>query len=85
MFSLSGSQVIGAEFLYYLKSYGWILLIAIIGATDLPKKIYGKCRKISVPDRCLVIVEPLVLVVLLLLCTAYLVDGSFNPFLYFRF
>ena len=31
------------------------------------------------------VLEPLVLIVLLLICTAYLVDGSFNPFLYFRF
>ena len=85
MFFLGESRMIGAEFLYYLKSYGWILLIAIIGATNLPKRAYGKCRKISATDRCLVIIEPLVLVALLLLCTAYLVDGSFNPFLYFRF
>jgi len=31
------------------------------------------------------VVEPVTLIVLLLTCTAYLVDGSFNPFLYFRF
>ena len=31
------------------------------------------------------VLETLVMAVLLLLCTAYLVDGSFSPFLYFRF
>ena len=31
------------------------------------------------------IAEPIMLVALLLVITAYLVDGSFNPFLYFRF
>ena len=31
------------------------------------------------------VAEPVALVLLLALCTAYLVDGSFNPFLYFRF
>ena len=31
------------------------------------------------------VLEPLVLTALLVVCTAYLVDGSFNPFLYFRF
>ena len=85
MFFLGGSEIINAEFGYYLKSYGWILFIAIIGATNWPKKLYEKCRTIRVIDNCLVVAEPLVLVGLLLLCTAYLVDGSFNPFLYFRF
>ena len=31
------------------------------------------------------VLEPVSLLLLLLLSTAYLVDGSFNPFLYFRF
>ena len=85
MFFLGGGEVTGAEFWYYLKSYGPILLIGVLGATNLPKKIYEKCRKMRLTDGCLVVVEPIVLVALLLLCTAYLVDGSFNPFLYFRF
>ncbi len=85
MFFLGDNRAVGTEFLYYLKSYVWILIIGIIGATNLPKKVYEKCRKITVTDVCLVVLEPLVLVALLLLCTAYLVDGSFNPFLYFRF
>lgn len=85
MFFLGDNRAVGTEFLYYLKSYVWILIIGIIGATNLPKKVYEKCRKITATDVCLVVLEPLVLVALLLLCTAYLVDGSFNPFLYFRF
>ena len=36
-------------------------------------------------QKCLVVAESLVLIVLMLVMTAYLVDGSFNPFLYFRF
>jgi len=35
--------------------------------------------------RVVALLEPVAAIVLLLLCTAYLVDGSFNPFLYFRF
>lgn len=85
MFFLGGSDIVNAEYAYYLGSYGWILVISLVGATNLPKKIYQKCRNLRVIDYCLVIVEPIVLVMLLLLCTAYLVDGSFNPFLYFRF
>lgn len=85
MFFLGGSEIVNVQYAYYLKSYGWILIIAVIGATNLPKKLYEKCRKYRFTDMCLMVAEPLVLVGLLLLCTAYLVDGSFNPFLYFRF
>ena len=85
MFFLDGKAIVNAEFAYYLKSYGWLLIIAILGATNLPKKLYEKCQKLRVIDWCLVVIEPIAMVALLLLCTAYLVDGSFNPFLYFRF
>ncbi len=85
MFFLGGGDIVNAEYGYYLKSYGWILIISIFGATNLPKKIYEKCKGMRVINYCLAVVEPIVLVALLLLCTAYLVDGSFNPFLYFRF
>ena len=85
MFFLGGSEVVNAEFVYYLKSYGWILLIAMIGATNWPKKLYEKCRNVRMINYCLIVAEPIVLAGLLLLSTAYLVDGSFNPFLYFRF
>ena len=85
MFFMGGSALVGAEYIYYLKSYGLILMICVIGATSLPKKIYGLCRKNGITDKCLVVIEPVVLVAILLLSTAYLVDGSFNPFLYFRF
>ena len=85
MFFLGGNEMVNAEYAYYLKSYSWILVIALIGATNLPKKLYEICRKNRITDSCLVVAEPLIVVGLLLLCTAYLVDGSFNPFLYFRF
>ena len=85
MFFLGGSEIVNTEYVYYLRSYGILLLIAIIGATSLPKKLYKSCRKFKVTSLCLVVVEPIVLVALLLICTAYLIDGSFNPFLYFRF
>lgn len=85
MFFMGENKMTGAELGYYLKSYGWILLLAILGATNIPKKAYVVLGRVKMADKCLVIIEPLVLSGLLLLCTAYLVDGSFNPFLYFRF
>jgi alginate O-acetyltransferase complex protein AlgI len=38
-----------------------------------------------IPEKVSAVLEPVVLMALLLVCTGYLVDGSFNPFLYFRF
>ncbi len=71
------------EALYYWRSYGLLLLIAIVGATPLPKLVWKKLQ-----DRAGVataILQPLLVGAAILLSTAYLVDSTFNPFLYFRF
>lgn len=73
-----GAPAVSAEFFYFFKSYAVVLLIAAIGATPLPKKLVAN-RKFSA------YLEPLWLAIVLVLSTAFLVDGSFNPFLYFRF
>lgn len=70
-----------ADTFYNLKSYGVLLIIALLGATPLPKVIGKKIES----TRLATLLEPLCLGVILIACTAYLVDGSFNPFLYFRF
>lgn len=67
---------------FYLLDYGFILLIAIIGATPLVKNIVIRLKE---KFKYIKILEPIVIVILLLVPTAYLIDGSFNPFLYFRF
>ena len=56
--------------------------IAVIGATPLPKKIFMNLYKKSSVTSALTVVGS---VALLLLVTAYLVDSSFNPFLYWSF
>ena len=81
MFGFSGVPFAGAQTLYYLSSYGLLLLLAVVGATPLPGRIAARCAQC----RGMTIIQPAVLLALLLVCTAYLVDGSFNPFLYFRF
>ncbi len=78
MFGAGNIPVISAETLYYLRSYIVVFIVAMIGATPLPKNLVNKAKFTKY-------LEPVVLVVLLAVCTAYLVDGSFNPFLYFRF
>lgn len=71
--------------LYYLGSYFVIFVIALIGATPLPKRVIAKCMEIKRYGDLVSFLEPVFMVILLLVVTAYLVDGSFNPFLYFRF
>ena len=78
MFSVGNIQIISAEAIYYLRSFGVIFVLAILGSTPLPKKIISKIKVAAY-------MEPFILVALLTMVTAYLVDGSFNPFLYFRF
>ena len=73
------------ETLYYLRSYTVPLIIAAIGATPLPKRIKAKLEATRIGGAIMAIAEPVALAALLCLCTAYLIDGSFNPFLYFRF
>ena len=73
------------ESLYYLRSYAVVLVIALLGATPLPTKAVQRLRDTSAGSAVLSVTEPVALVLLLAVCTAYLVDGSFNPFLYFRF
>ena len=71
--------------LYYLRSFIVVIVIAVIGATPLPKRLAEKFSGGKRTKAISNIIEPVVLMVLLLVMTAYLVDGSFNPFLYFRF
>ncbi|MBR5489667.1 MAG: MBOAT family protein [Oscillospiraceae bacterium] len=84
MFSIGGG-IAGAEFGYYLRSYAITIIIAIIGATPLAKKAICAIRATDKGGKLMAIIEPVFLVCILLVSTAYLVDGSFNPFLYFRF
>ncbi len=82
MFGGNKLPLVSAEFIYQLKNYGFVLLIGAIGATPLPKKLAERfLPKNSTGD----ILETAFLIVLLVISTAFLADGSFNPFLYFRF
>jgi alginate O-acetyltransferase complex protein AlgI len=75
-----GAPLVTAESIYYLRSYGIVFLLSFVGATPVVKELAGR-----IPEKVSAVLEPVVLAVLLLVCTGYLVDGSFNPFLYFRF
>ncbi len=86
LFGVGGIPFLSREFSYYLRSYGIIIVIAMIGATPLVKQwVLQIGKKTAEREKIMNILEPVVLVVLMIVMTAYLVDGSFNPFLYFRF
>lgn len=85
MFGAGNIPFYSAEWSYYLRSYAVILGLAVLGATPLPQKLLAAVRRRKAGETLLNIAEPIVLAALLLVMTAYLVDGSFNPFLYFRF
>ena len=83
MTGFAGVPAVTTESLYYLRSYAPLLVIACIGATPFPKQCFAAIEK-----KCggvMTVLEPCLLAVLLLVVTGSLVNGSFNPFLYFRF
>lgn len=65
---------------YYLMSYGLTLAILAMGSTHLVKNTWNR-----LPERARDVLGPVLMLAGLVVCTAYLVDGSYNPFLYFRF
>ena len=75
---------LSSEAIYYITSYLPIIIIAAVGSTPIMKKI---CTKITEKggEKVLDWLKPVFVAVILLVITAFSVDGSFNPFLYFRF
>ena len=85
LFGTGGLAGTSQEALYLLRSNAVLLAIAALGATPLPKRVCGALEGSRAGARVLSVLEPLGVLTLLVLCTAYLVDGTFSPFLYFRF
>ncbi|MGN1012683.1 MAG: MBOAT family O-acyltransferase [Clostridia bacterium] len=83
IFGIGTTGLINKESIYCLFNYLSVIIIGIIGATPIIKNVINNIKK----KNCKIIntLEPIVLGVLLIVCVSYLVDGSFNPFLYFRF
>lgn len=65
---------------YRLRSYAITFLALILASTTLGKRGWRK-----LPNWARKILTPALMALGLVVCTAYLVDGSYNPFLYFRF
>ena len=82
MFGAGTSVLAGSEALYYLRSYSIPFMIGIIGVTPLVKQTAGRICK---QNTAATVLEPVVLAIILIVSTAAMIDGSFNPFIYFRF
>ena len=85
LFGAGNISLVSNEAIYYLRSYAIVFIVAFVGATPLIKNVLKKIKSNKNGERILNVLEPITLATLLIVMTAYLVDGSFNPFLYFRF
>lgn len=65
-----------SDWIYYIRNYFIVIILCIISSTPLVLKIYNKMNKV---------IKSIIIVLLFMLSIAYLVDSSYNPFLYFRF
>ena len=81
LFGFGGLSLTSAETLYYLKSYAVLFVLGILGSTPVVK---NAARRMD-GTKAGAVLEAAAMLALLIVCTAYLVDGSFSPFLYFRF
>lgn len=80
MFNFNNIDILNRDFIYNLQSFGVLFIIAIVTALGWSKKLYSKiiCGKY---ER----VKYIFAIIGFVICVAYLVDDTYNPFLYFRF
>ena len=80
MFGFGRISFWNLETAYYFKSYFIVLLAGCLGSLPFTKKAFE-----ALPEKTANILRPVLLILALLTCTAYMIAGSYNPFLYFRF
>ena len=85
MFGFGGLPLWSDETAYYLSSFGVIFAVAAVGATPLIKRAAVKFSASNATKTAAAILRPVVMASFILISTAYFADGSFSPFLYFRF
>lgn len=85
MFGFLDIPSINTESLYYLKSYSVVFIISIIGSTPLIRNFFASGYENKIINKIMNVSEPIYLIIIMIITTGYLVDSSFNPFLYFRF
>ncbi|WP_160036124.1 MBOAT family O-acyltransferase [Paenibacillus sp. An7] len=84
MLGFSQAEWISRTNLYYLQSYGALLVVLTFASTPIAARLTSKLNN-RMNRTVMAILEVIVLTILLLASTAYIIDDSYNPFLYFRF
>lgn len=78
-----------AVYSYLMRKRIVMLCIGLVGSVPVPLWLWTRLRERmqagAAGDKIVPVLRAVVTVVLFVVCTAYLIDGSFNPFLYFRF
>ena len=86
MFGLSGGRFINRETIYLLYNNAVLLALLMLGSTKLPKQLAGRfLDRQKEHDWVCILARSVFYAAVFLLSVAYLVDASYNPFLYFRF
>ena len=85
MFGVSGLALYNSEAIYYTTSYTVPIALAAILSTPLAKNICTRIASKAAGDIVIAVLKPICYITILIICTASLIDGSFNPFIYFRF
>ncbi len=80
MFGFAEAGLFNSADIFYLKNYAFIFICGAIASTPLGKNIYER-----IPEKAKAVITPILILAVLILSTAYLVDATYNPFLYFRF
>lgn len=84
MLGLGGNALWDSDFLYHLLSNGLLILIMAFGVTPLPDRLWQRFSA-WLQGKGAGALSPIPYLLMLVAATAYLVDASYNPFLYFRF
>ena len=85
LFSFSSLKFSNDFIIYYIRSYGVILIGGLVLCTPLIKNVINKLRENKILNYIINIFEVIILVLVLVIITSMLIDSSYNPFLYFRF
>lgn len=85
LFSFNSIDLYNDFILYYIRSYGFIILFGLLFSTPLIKNIINKLKSNKILSYIINVLEIILVLIILLVVTSMLIDSSYNPFLYFRF
>ena len=77
--------LVNSQFTFYVREFGIVYIIAILSSFRVFDNFSKNFFKDKSNNGLYIILSNLLCVVLLILCTIYIVKGSYNPFIYFNF